>query len=113
MATRSYFEKIGVEWLSNLNLKAKLFLKLASQALRRRFTKFDLATGKFPLVSLILKQDDSPIWRDQDAFDRYFEHECPIVDETVEKVQESRAGRMSGASMPPSACPWKADWHTK
>ena len=69
MATRNNFEQIHVEWLSNFNLKAKLFLNLAGQAVRRRFTKFDLAAGKFPLVSLILKQDDSPIRRGQDTFD--------------------------------------------
>ena len=69
MATRSYLEQIGVEWPSNFNLKAKLFLNLAGQALRRSFTKFDLAAGKFPLVSLILKQDHSPIRRDQNTFD--------------------------------------------
>ncbi len=68
MVTRNNFEQIDVEWLSNFNLKAKLFLNLAGQALRRRFTKFDLASRKFPLVSLILKQDDSPIGRGQDAF---------------------------------------------
>ena len=55
MATRNNFEQIDVEWLSNFNLKAKLFLNLAGQALRRRFTEFDLASRKFPLVSIILK----------------------------------------------------------
>ena len=69
MATRSYLEQISVEWPSNFNLKAKLFLNLAGQALRRRFTKFDLAAGKLPFVSLILKQDHSPIRRDQNTFD--------------------------------------------
>jgi len=51
--TRSYFKEIRVEWLFNFNLKAKLFLNLAGQALRGRFTKFDMAARKFPFVSIV------------------------------------------------------------
>ena len=69
MPTGSYFKQVGINWRSNFNLKAKLLLNLTCQALRRRFTKFDLAAGKLPLVSLVLKQHDSPVRRGQDTFD--------------------------------------------
>jgi hypothetical protein len=63
MATRSYFKQVRVNWLSDFHTKAKLLVNLTRQALRRRFTKFDLAAGKLPLVPLVLKQHDSPIRR--------------------------------------------------
>jgi hypothetical protein len=63
MATRSYFKQVSVNWLFDFHPKAKLLLNLTRQALRRRFTKFDLAARKLPLVSLVLKQHDSPIRR--------------------------------------------------
>jgi hypothetical protein len=107
--TRSYFKEIRVEWLFNFNLKAKLFLNLAGQALRGRFTKFDLAARKFPLVSIVLKQDDSPIRRGQDTFDGYFEHgSLPSVREGGKSRQAGSAllaGQVALDSMPaPGKC---------
>ena len=69
MATGYYLKQVGVNWLSHFNLKAELLVNLTSQTPRRRFTKFDPAAGKLPLVSLVWQQDDSSIRRGQDPFD--------------------------------------------